>query len=308
MNPLYSFYSRSLANGSLFAVLAAAGFSLKAIFVKLSYAAGSVDALGLLAMRMGLSLPLFLLLGWLSRREGRSALTVQDTLRVLWLGLVGYYLSSLFDFYGLEYISAGLERLILFTYPTLVLLFQMIALRERPTRRTLLASAICYAGLGVAFIHDIGTVGFSVEVIKGVAWVFASAVTYALYYLGAGLMVGRLGSMRLAALAGSTSAVMVLVHFSISSDAAALAELPVAIWGYAALMALLSTVLPIYWMALAIQRLGATQTAAIGNLGPLLTVLVSWAVLSEAISLYQLAGLALVLFGVSQLKSSQAAR
>lgn len=308
MSALQTVYNRCLANGSLFAVLAAAGFSLKAVFVKLAYGVGGVDAVTLLAMRMGLALPLFLVLGWLSRREGRQALTGLDALRVLWLGFVGYYLSSLFDFYGLEYISAGLERLILFTYPTLVLLFQMIALRERPTRRTLVASAICYLGLGVAFVHDIGTLGLSTEVIKGVAWVFASAVTYALYYLGTGMMVGRLGSMRLAALAGSTSAVMVLVHFAIRSEAAVLGQLPSAIWGYAALMALLSTVLPIYWMALAIQRLGATHTAAIGNLGPLLTVLVSWALLSEAISVYQLAGLALVLFGVSRLKSSQAAK
>jgi drug/metabolite transporter (DMT)-like permease len=302
MNAMLSFYQRCARNGSLFAVLSAAGFSLKAIFVKLSYAAGPVDAITILAMRMGLALPLFLWLLWLSRGAGEGRLSMADGVRILLLGMFGYYLSSLFDFYGLEYISAGLERLILFTYPTLVLLFQVVAFRERPSRRTLLAMGVCYLGLGVALLHDISSAGMGAEVMRGAAWVFASAVTYALYYLGTGVMLKRLGSMRLAGLAGSASAVMVLVHYSALNEIAQLAAVPGSVWVYAALMALFSTVLPIYWMALAIQRMGPTYTAAVGNLGPVLTILASWALLNEAISLYQLAGLVLVLFGVSQLK------
>ena len=302
MNVLLSLYQRGLRNGSLFAVLSAAGFSLKAIFVKLSYAAAPVDAITVLALRMGLALPLFAWLLWLSRGTGEARLSPADGGRILLLGLVGYYLSSLFEFYGLESISAGLERLILFTYPTLVMLFQMVALRERPGRRTLLAMGICYAGLGVALFHDVSTSTLGSQVLVGSAWVFASAVTYALYYLGAGMMLRRLGSMRLAGLAGSASALMVLAHYAVTADIAQLAHLPAQVWLYAALMALLSTVLPIYWMALAIQRMGATQTAAVGNLGPVLTILASWAVLGEAVSLYQVAGLALVLFGVSRLR------
>ncbi|WP_337057885.1 DMT family transporter [Pseudomonas sp. USHLN015] len=302
MNALLSLYQRGARNGSLFAVLSAAGFSLKAIFVKLAYAAAPVDALTVLAMRMGLALPLFAWLLWLSRSPGSVALSMQDWARVVLLGMFGYYLSSLFDFYGLESISAGLERLILFTYPTLVLIFQALAFRERPSRRTLLAMGLCYLGLGVALMHDIGSTDMGAQVMVGAAWVFASAVTYALYYLGTGVMVKRLGSMRLAGLAGSASALMVLAHYGATADIGQLGMLPVAVWGYAALMALLSTVLPVYWMALAIQRMGTTNTAAVGNLGPVLTILASWALLDEAISAYQLAGLALVLFGVSRLK------
>ncbi|WP_187806738.1 DMT family transporter [Aquipseudomonas alcaligenes] len=306
MNTLRSFYQRCLSDGRLFAVLAAAGFSLKAIFVKLAYASGPVDALTLLALRMGLALPLFVWLLWLSRGESSSPLNARDVLRVLLLGLLGYYLSSLFDFYGLESISAGLERLILFTYPTLVLLLQAVVLRERPSRRTLLAVALCYGGLAIAFVHDVSAVGSGAGVIQGAAWVFASAVTYALYYFGAGVMLKRLGSMRLAGLAGGASALMVLGHYAVTGDSAQLGNLPGSVWLYAALMALCSTVLPIYWMALAIQRLGTTQTAAVGNLGPVLTLFASWIVLSEAVSLYQLVGLALVLFGVSRLKPAPA--
>ena len=156
---------------------------------------------------------------------------MQDWARVVLLGMFGYYLSSLFDFYGLESISAGLERLILFTYPTLVLVFQALAFRERPSRRTLLAMGLCYLGLGVALMHDIGSTDMGAQVMVGAAWVFASAVTYALYYLGTGVMVKRLGSMRLAGLAGSASALMVLAHYGATADIGQLGMLPVAVWG-----------------------------------------------------------------------------
>ncbi|WP_346727589.1 DMT family transporter [Zestomonas insulae] len=153
MKALLVLYQSGVRGGRLFAVLAAAGFSLKAIFVKLAYAAGPVDAITLLALRMGIALPLFLWLIWLSA-DRNSPLTFPQGMRVLLLGLLGYYLSSLFDFYGLENISAGLERLILFTYPTMVLLLQAVVVRERPSRRTLFAMICCYSGLGIAFLHD----------------------------------------------------------------------------------------------------------------------------------------------------------
>ncbi|MFT0866379.1 DMT family transporter [Pseudomonas sp. CAM1A] len=296
---------RALANGSLYAVLAALGFSFKAIFVKLAYAAGPVDAISLLALRMALSLPLFAWLVWASRGHGGAPLSAGDGLRVALLGLFGYYLASLFDFYGLQYISAGLERLILFTYPTLVLVIQAVVQRERPTLRTLAAMGLCYLGLGIAFVHDIGAAGGGNAVLVGSLWVFASAVTYALYYSGTGMMLKRMNSMRLAGLCGTASSLMVLAHYLLVADVAPLLQLPNAVWLNAALMALFSTVLPIYWVALAIQRLGPTHTAAVGNLGPVLTMLASWLILSEAVSLYQVAGLVLVLFGVSRLKPAK---
>ncbi|MCE0914548.1 DMT family transporter [Pseudomonas sp. NMI760_13] len=296
---------RALANGSLYAVLAALGFSFKAIFVKLAYAAGPVDAISLLALRMALSLPLFAWLVWASRGQGGAPLSAGDGLRVALLGLFGYYLASLFDFYGLQFISAGLERLILFTYPTLVLVIQAVVQRERPTLRTLAAMGLCYLGLGIAFVHDIGSAGGGNQVLVGSLWVFASAVTYALYYSGTGMMLKRMNSMRLAGLCGSASSLMVLAHYLLVADVAPLLQLPSAVWLNAALMALFSTVLPIYWVALAIQRMGPTHTAAVGNLGPVLTMLASWLILSEAVSLYQVAGLVLVLFGVSRLKPAK---
>ncbi|MFR0687794.1 DMT family transporter [Enterobacterales bacterium AE_CKDN230030158-1A_HGKHYDSX7] len=308
MNLLTSLYQRSLRNGVLFAVLSATGFSMKAVFVKLSYLAAPVDAVTVLAIRMGLALPLFLWLIWLSKAPEQVRLTPADGVRILLLGLFGYYLSSLFDFYGLQYISAGLERLILFTYPTLVLLLQMLVYRERPGSRTLAAMGLCYLGLGVALVHDIRVDGGDGQIVLGAIWVFASAVTYALYYMGTAAVVRRVGSMRLAGLAGGASSVMVLIHYGVTGDVQQLTALPASVWAYGGLMALISTVLPIYWMALAIQRMGATHAAAFGNLGPVLTLFASWALLAEAISLYQLAGLALVLLGVSRLSTRQGAQ
>lgn len=307
MNPSRFSFQQWARDGRLYAVLSAAGFSLKAVFVKLGYAAGPVDALTLLALRMGIALPLFVWLVWRSRDNTQAPLDGMDAIRILLLGTFGYYLSSLFDFYGLEYISAGLERLILYLYPTLVLVFQAIASRRRPAFRTAQAMAICYLGLGIAFVHDLGLTGHGEQVMTGAAWVFASAVTYALYYLGTGAMVKRLGSMRLAGLAGSASSILVLAHYILYGAPAKLLTLPATVWLYAALMALLSTALPVYWMALAIQRMGAAQAAAVGSLGPVLTVLASWALLGEQLSAFQLGGLALVMFGVSRLKPGPAA-
>jgi drug/metabolite transporter (DMT)-like permease len=301
-----TFLARNLHDGRLYAVLAAAGFSLKAVFVKLAYAAGPVDALTLLAMRMGLALPLFI---WLISRSGGAEgapLGRGDMLRIAMLGCVGYYLSSLFDFVGLSYITAGLERMILYLYPTMVLLLQAWLTRRSPGRRAWQAMAICYAGLGIAFAHDFHQGGQGSHVALGAAWVFASAVTYAFYYIGTGNMVSRIGSTRLAGLAGSASSILVLGHFLLFGHPQSLITLPAAVWGNAALMALFSTVLPIWWLSLAIQRLGAGQAAAIGTLGPVLTVLAAWVLLGESLSILQLAGLALVMFGITRLKPKSA--
>lgn len=296
-----------LNDGRFYAVLAAAGFSLKAVFVKLAYAAAPVEPLTLLAMRMGIALPLFIWLIWKTGGAGSVRLGAGDFMRIAMLGCVGYYLSSLFDFYGLVYITAGLERMILYLYPTMVLLLQAWLSRQRPGRHAWRAMAICYTGLAVAFAHDLHQRGEGQSVLVGSAWVFASAVTYAFYYHGTGSMVGRIGSTRLAGLAGSASSLLVLTHFFLFGQSDALSGLPGTVWMHAALMAVVSTVLPVWWLSLAIQRLGAGQAAAIGTLGPVLTVFAAWMLLGESLSLLQLAGLALVMFGVTRLKPKSGA-
>ncbi len=201
---------KSNAYGASLALLAALGFSLKAIFVKLAYPYG-VDAITLLALRMGFALPVFLWVGLAGQKAGAS-LSRGDWGRLVALGCLGYYGASILDFWGLEYISAGLERLILFTYPTLTLLIGVLFQGKPFTRREGIAVALCYSGIGFAFIHDLG-LGDTRSVLIGGALVFGSSVSYALYLSGSAPMIARLGAMRFSALAMLVSSAVTLLHF-----------------------------------------------------------------------------------------------
>lgn len=279
--------------GLVLAAASALAFSFKAIFVKLGLAHGA-DAVTLLALRMGFALPVFLAMAW---RSGAAGLTRRDWLWLAALGLSGYYLSSLFDFLGLQYISAGLERLILFTYPTLVLVFSALFLGQKIRPAAWGALALCYAGIGLAVSHDLTFAGESRDLVVGSLWVFASAVSYALFWMGSGHVVARVGAMRLSAFASIFACLFVLGHFAATHPLEALVVPPrVYLDGLA--LALLSTVLPIWLQAEAIRRIGATTAALVGTLGPVITIFLGWWILGEAMSPSQLAGAGLVIAGV----------
>jgi len=282
--------------GIALAVLAAFGFSLKAIFVKLAYAVAPVEAVTLLALRMAFALPVFL---WIGLAAGRAAppLSWRDRGRLVVLGLLGYYASSLLDFLGLQYISAGLERLILFTYPTLTVLIGVLFMGQTLARRQIAALVLSYAGIALAFAHDLSIAGDLAAVLTGAAFVFASALTYAAYSAGAEAAIRDIGSARFAALAMLVSTAATLLHFFAAQPLAALAQ-PLPVHACAAAMALFSTVLPVLWQSAAIRRIGAARTVLIGTLGPVLTILFGGWLLAEPISPVQLAGAALVLAGV----------
>ena len=290
-----------LQDGRLYAILAAAGFSLKAVFVKLAYLAGPVDALTLLTMRMLLALPLFAWLA-LAAPAGSQPLDRRTLLQIALLACIGYYLSSLYDFIGLSYIGTGLERLILYVYPTIVVLLGAWFQRQRPARQLWQALALCYLGLLLAFGHDLGQHGDSGDVLIGGLWIFAAAFVYALYMLGVGELIGKVGSLRLTGLAGVASCLWVLAHCALFGAPQKILAMPAGVWLNAALMALLSTVLPIWWLAQAIQRLGPGQAATAGSIGPVLTMLAAWLLLGESVSALQLGGMVLVMFGVARIK------
>ncbi len=282
--------------GIAMAVLAAFGFSFKAIFVKLAYAVAPVDAITLLALRMGFSLPVVLGVAlWIGRDA--PPLARRDWGILVALGLLGYYGSSILDFVGLQYISAALERLILFVYPTLTVLIGVFFMGKRLERRQVAALALSYAGIGLAFAHDLKIAGDARAVWLGAAFVFGSALTYALYSAGTELAVRRLGAIRFAALAIIVSTVATQLHFVVSQPLSALAQ-PLSVYLYGAGMAIFSTVLPVFWQSVAIRRIGAARAVLIGTLGPVLTIFFGWVLLDEAISLQQMAGAALVLGGV----------
>ena len=285
---------KSNAYGAGLALIAALGFSLKAIFIKLAYPYG-VDAITLLALRMGFALPVFLWVGLAGQRAGAS-LTRDDWIKLVLLGCLGYYGASILDFWGLEYISAGLERLILFTYPTLTILIGVLFQGKPFTRRQGIAVALCYTGIGFAFVHDLNF-GDPRSVLIGGGLVFGSSVSYALYLSGSGAMIARLGAMRFSALAMLMSSAVTLLHFTIAQPFSAFIQ-PLPVYGWGLAMALLSTVVPVFAQSAAIRRIGAGQAALFGMIGPILTIGFGWWLLDEHISAAQSAGAILVVIGI----------
>lgn len=275
------------------------GFSFKAILIKLAYAWHPIDALTLLALRMLFSAPFFALMAWWgSRREAHGTIARHDWGVIVALGFVGYYLASLFDFMGLAYITAALERLVLFLYPTMVVLLSALLLRRKIGRRAIAALVLSYAGIVLVFLHDLEAGGDPVKLWTGGALVFASALLYAIYLVYAGGIIARVGSTRFIAWAMLASTVFVLGQFVMTRDIAALA-VPLPIYALSLTMAVFATVLPTWLIAESIRRIGANAASLIGSLGPVFTIGLGAVILGEPVHAIQLAGAALVLVGVT---------
>ncbi|QID19328.1 DMT family transporter [Nitrogeniibacter mangrovi] len=286
--------------GLVFALLAAVGFSFKAIFVKLSYRYG-VDAETLLALRMAYSLPVFAVMGWRARAtaaNGKAPLSRRDYLQLAALGVFGYYLASYLDFLGLDHISAGLERVILFIYPTIVVVLSALFLGKPITRRTGVALVLCYTGVSVAVVHDFKAVSDSGAVMLGSLLVFGSAVSYALYLMGNGQVVGRLGTSRVSAGGSIVAGVLAIGQFFVLRPIGHLDQ-PLVVHLYALAMGILCLVLPVWCLAEAIRRIGAGPVALVGSFGPIITLAAGAVLLNEPLGLAQLAGAALVIGGVT---------
>lgn len=277
-------------------MLAAFGFSFKAILIKLAYPYG-VEAVTLLVLRMSFALPVFVWVGFTASRQA-PALGQRDWLIVIVLGFLGYYGASILDFIGLQYISAGLERLILFTYPTLTLLFGVVVHRRRVNGREQLAVLLCYAGIAAVFAHDLHFSGEPSVVWIGAGFVFASSVCYAIYLTGSAGMIARLGAARFTALAMLISTAATLGHFTATQSYTSLFQ-PWPVYALGATMALVSTILPVFAQSAAIRRIGSGQAALVGMVGPLATIAFGALLLDEGISIVQLLGAGLVIAGVA---------
>lgn len=275
------------------ALIAALGFSGKAILVKLAYQDG-VDAVTLLALRVAFSAPVFLIVLVLAPRPAQPV-RGPEVLGIVALGLLGYYLSSLLDFEGLQYISAALERLILFLYPTVVVVVSALFARRRLRREEWLALVLSYAGIVLVFLHDLG--GTRAGIGLGALLVFGSTLSYSAYLLGADRLIARVGSVRFTAYAMLVSSAFLLGHFVATHPLAALRQ-PLRVYGLSLAMGAFSTVLPMFALAAAIRRIGSARTSMIGSIGPVFTLLMAAVVLDEGISAIQVGGSALVLGGV----------
>jgi drug/metabolite transporter (DMT)-like permease len=288
---------RSSLSGLLLAVAGAIAFSGKAIIVKLSYRYG-VDAVTIIMLRMLFALPFFIALGIWAERQTQARenpLTRRDVLGIVALGFVGYYLSSYLDFLGLQYITASLERLILYLNPTLVVLLGWLIYKKPVQPIRMMAMAVSYAGVLLVFVHELSFTG--ADVALGGALVFASALTYAVYLVFSGQLVQRIGAMRLVGWATSVACVCCIVQFLVLRPLSAM-DVPNPVLWLALLNAFACTVAPVLMVMMAIERIGAALTAQTGMIGPMATITLGVLVLDEPLNLWIGAGTLLVVGGV----------
>jgi drug/metabolite transporter (DMT)-like permease len=286
--------------GFIVTLLGAVLFSTKAIFVKKAFAATDVDAVTLLTLRMLFSLPFFVGAAiFVSTREANVKMSRRQWLLTIIIGLTGYYLSSLFDFIGLQYISAGLERLILFLYPTFAVLLNRAAFRQPIRRNQRIALVLTYAGIITAFIGEMqlntGEKGFYF----GSFMVLLCAITYSAYLVGSGRMIAQVGANKFTAYAMLAATGGVFVHFLFQGNYGILRQQD--LWMYGTLLAVFATVLPSFLLSAGLKRIGSNNVAIILSIGPVSTILQAHYFLGEPIFGAQLVGTVLVVIGILML-------
>lgn len=287
-----------LRSGLILAVIGTALFALKSIFIKFAYQQG-VDTTTLLALRMLIALPFYLLmLWWMLRKPIARKPAPRELFAVMGLGFFGYYLASWLDMQGLNYMSAQLERLTLYTYPVMTTLLGWFFLKEKITRRILLALVLTYAGVLLLYWHESMTENSNTGL--GVALVVGAALSYSTYVILSKQLIGKLGSRLFTSLAMLSSTLFVLIHFSVTHEFSDLL-ISRSAWVWAFLLAFVSTVIPSFMISEAIARLGAAKTSIVGTAGPVFTILLAVVLLGEPFGWLHLAGMLLVMYGVSLL-------
>lgn len=292
--------------GTVMAIIGVVAFSVRPVLVKLAYVYAP-DPVTLLALRMAIALPFFVgFAAWHGRRWGnRGPIAARDWLPILAMGFVGYYLASYLDFLGLQYVSAGLGRLLLFSYPTIVVMLSALFLKKPIGGRAIFALVLTYAGVALVMSNLVGAP--SADLPLGCALVFASAVAFAIYLVGSGELVLRVGSMRFTGYAMTVAALCCAAQFALLRPWAAL-DLPPIVYLLAAAMAIFCTVIPTFLINEALRRIGANQVALLGALGPVATIALGYLGLDEQLSGLQIAGGVLVLVGVLLVTLRPAAR
>jgi drug/metabolite transporter (DMT)-like permease len=292
--------------GYLAVAASAVLFSAKAVGIKLAYAQGA-EPMVFQTLRMAYSAPFFLGMALLPRLRGRAPeapLSGRDLAGIGALGLLGYYLASIFDLMGLQYVTAGMERLILYAYPTLVVLFNLWIFRKPAGPGLLLPLLLSYAGIALSFGGEIAAAEPGSRIALGAFLVFLSAVCYALFLVIQGRIVGRVGPHRITAYAMLASGAAVGMHFLAAHPFASLAQ-PAPVQGLAFAVAMFSTVVPAYLLGYGLHRIGATRAAVVSNVGPVSTLAMAAWFLGEPAGLFQSAGLGLVLGGSLLLASGK---
>ncbi len=285
--------------GFIITFIGALLFSTKAIIVKKAFADTQIDALTLLTIRMIFSLPFFIAAAFfVSNKTGNVRLNKMQWIQIIVLGLFGYYLSSYFDFTGLQYISAGLERLILFLYPTLVVLMNRIFFKSIITRIQLIALILTYTGIGIAYYDEMRFDTENPYFLLGSFLVFLCSVTYAFYISGSGRVIPVIGATKFTAYAMLSATIGIFIHYYMRGGDYISLQASEGIWGYGILLAVIATVLPTFMLSFGLSRIGSNNVAIISGIGPVSTILQAHWILGERINAGQIAGTMLVIAGV----------
>lgn len=273
-------------------------FSTKAIIVKVAFGNTEMDALSLLALRMLFSLPFYLGAAWLAfNRSDAAKLTAKQWGWIIFLGLFGYYLSSLFDFVGLQYVTAGLERLILFLYPTFAVLINALLFGQPVTRMQRIALMLTYVGIAIAYVGELQIDIDNPNFLWGSLLIFLCSVTFSVYIVGSGRMIPKVGANKFTAWAMIASTFGVFLHYAIAGKTSP-GKVITEYWHYGLLLAVIATVLPSFLTAQGMKRIGSNNVAIISAIGPVSTIIQAHYILGEHIFAAQIAGTLLVIAGV----------
>jgi len=281
--------------GIILGVLGVVLFSSKAVMVKLAYNY-NVDAITMLLLRMLFSFPFYVVIAYLYRNENQGVeITKKDYSWVIFFGLVGYYLASYFDFVGLTYIKASLERIILFVYPTIVILLNRLFFKQPITKIQALAIFLSYLGIVIAFSGEVDVSGNNMYL--GGFFILLSAITYASYLVGSGWLIPKFGVVKFTAYAMLVSCVCFFIHFSFISETN-LFILPWQIYTYGFLIAVFATVIPSFLVSASIKIISSSNFAIVAGIGPISTIVLASFFLNETLTLVQFFGALLVIVGI----------
>ncbi len=287
--------------GVFFVFVSSISFSAKSVLAKLAYKEIS-DSVTVLMLRMVFSLPFFLVVAF-SKKRRDYFLTFKDKFQILTLGVIGYYLASLFDFWGLEYIPAGMERVILFVYPTLVVFILAIIYKRKPEKREVLALGLTYGGILFIFIEE--KIIFQPFLFLGSFFVFLSALFYAIYLIGSEKLISKIGATHFTAYALSISGFCILIHFLLFREVKLLFTISLDTYILCFLMAIISTVIPTFLLTQGIKRIGSGKSAIVGSVGPVSTIVLAYFFLGEVIGISEVLGTCLIILGVLIVSSTK---
>ena len=287
--------------GILIGVLGIILFSSKAVMVKLAYRY-NIDAISVLLLRMLFSFPFYIVIAYLYRKEKKETIVPKDYAWIAFFGIVGYYLASYFDFVGLTYIKASLERIILFVYPTIVLLFNKLFLKKAITKVQKLAILITYVGIIITFGSEVSVSGK--EAYLGGFFVLLSAITYASYLVGSGWLIPKFGVMRFTAYAMLVSCVCVFIHFGIFSDVN-IFNFPTQVYVLGLCIAVFATVIPSFLVSISIKLISSSNFAVVAGVGPISTIILAVIFLNESLSFLQIIGTVVVILGILLVSKSK---